>query len=181
MQSSRVDSYMAANSKEFNESARPAIRALLERLPDDAIFSLEAVKIKNPTTSLILSLFLGVFGVDRFYIGDIGMGVLKLLTAGCLGIMTIIDWFRIMGRTRSKNYENFMKTVSMISPVTERIVKEVDPTPMTDPDAEKAAAATAALKEKANDLTYGAVDKVSDVVNNVKDKATEALSDKKGE
>ncbi|MFN3640643.1 MAG: TM2 domain-containing protein, partial [Flavobacterium sp.] len=50
-------------------------------------------------------------GVDRFYIGDTGMGVGKLLTCGGLGIWAIVDWFLIMGATREKNMESFNKAL----------------------------------------------------------------------
>lgn len=47
--------------------------------------------MKSKTTALILSVLVGGFGVDRFYLGYMGMGILKLLTGGCLGILWIID------------------------------------------------------------------------------------------
>ncbi len=47
--------------------------------------------MKSKTTALILSVLVGGLGVDRFYLGYTGMGVLKLLTAGCFGILWIID------------------------------------------------------------------------------------------
>lgn len=41
--------------------------------------------------ALLLSIFLGKLGIDRFYTGYIGLGILKLLTCGGLGIWWLID------------------------------------------------------------------------------------------
>lgn len=51
--------------------------------------------MKDKTTALILSALLGGLGVDRFYLGYTGMGVLKLLTGGVFGVMWIIDIINI--------------------------------------------------------------------------------------
>jgi hypothetical protein len=41
--------------------------------------------------ALLLSIFLGGLGVDRFYLGHIGLGVVKLITFGGCGIWSLID------------------------------------------------------------------------------------------
>ena len=51
----------------------------------------EQTSDKDWTTLLILSILLGGLGVDRFYAGHIGLGVLKLLTLGACGIWALID------------------------------------------------------------------------------------------
>lgn len=47
--------------------------------------------MKNKTTALLLSIFLGGLGVDRFYLGYTGLGILKLVTAGGFGLWWLID------------------------------------------------------------------------------------------
>ena len=69
---------------------------------------LSRTEFKDPTTLLLVSLFLGVLGIDRFMLGDVGMGVLKLLTGGVCGIMTIVDWFTIQKKTKEHNFEKLM-------------------------------------------------------------------------
>jgi TM2 domain-containing membrane protein YozV len=50
---------------------------------------------KSWAVALILSIFLGVLGIDRFYLGYTGKGILKLITGGGLGIWWLIDLIRI--------------------------------------------------------------------------------------
>ena len=64
---------------------------------------------KSFTTALILSILLGGLGVDRFYMGYVGLGILKLLTGGGFGIWWLIDV--IMIATKSLKDSNGLPLV----------------------------------------------------------------------
>ena len=100
-----TDSFLSANTANFPSEQLPSLRQRLSQLDDSqANQVIVATNIKNPTTALILSIFLGTLGVDRFYIGHVGLGVAKLLLAWLtFGIWTIVDWFLIINATKKAN------------------------------------------------------------------------------
>lgn len=110
MDKQKIDLYLTTNAKYFEPTAIPIIRQKLENANDDALLTLQATELKDPTTLLLISIFLGGFGIDRFMLGDTGMGVLKLLTGGLCGILTIIDWFTISKKAKEVN----LAKISMI-------------------------------------------------------------------
>lgn len=74
----------------------------LERMDFNLQFAEER---KNTVIAFILSLFFGFLGADRFYLGQPGLGFIKLITFGGLGIWMMIDWFFIMSETRKRNLQ----------------------------------------------------------------------------
>lgn len=109
MNQEKVDLFLVANSKFFPANKMAIIRERLEGLEDNKLIVLSSIDFKDPTTLLLISIFLGTFGIDRFMLGDTGMGILKLLTFGVCEILTIIDWFTVSDRTKDYNFAKFME------------------------------------------------------------------------
>ena len=100
--------YMMSNQKYFPPEKVMYIKEKLAAMDESKFSLISTIELKDPTTILLVSIFLGYLGIDRFMIGDTGMGILKLLTAGCCGVLTIIDWFTISKKTKELNFNNFM-------------------------------------------------------------------------
>ena len=103
MDAQKVDMFIMSNSKFFESHQIHFIREKLLAADDAQWPMLSTIQFKDPTTSLIVSILAGSLGIDRFIIGDTGLGIGKLITCGGLGIWAIIDWFLIQGATREKN------------------------------------------------------------------------------
>ena len=48
-------------------------------------------KDKNWIAALLISILIGGLGIDRFYMGYIGLGILKLITGGGFAVWWLID------------------------------------------------------------------------------------------
>lgn len=109
MDAQKVDLYLMTNQKYFPAERIPLLKEKLMSLPEDREIMVTAAELKDPTTLLLISIFLGSWGVDRFMLGDTGMGVLKLLTGGVCGVLTIIDWFTVQNKTKELNFNRLMQ------------------------------------------------------------------------
>lgn len=96
------------------EERVPAFRYALGKANANCYTALGMTPLKNPTTVLLFSIFLGGFGVDRFYIGDTGMGVAKLLVGGfTLGIWPLVDIFLCYKKAKEQNFALLMNALRM--------------------------------------------------------------------
>lgn len=72
--------------------------------------------MKDKGIAIVLSFFLGILGMDRFYLGYYGIGLFKLLTFGGFGILYIVDFIRIaIGHLRPKNGEYSAESIQACS------------------------------------------------------------------
>ena len=78
---------------------------------DEFSKTISMLNLKSPMTGLILGLFLGGLGVDRFYKGDIGLGILKIVTLGGFGIWILVDLFIVGKGIRKDNLQKVMMAI----------------------------------------------------------------------
>jgi TM2 domain-containing membrane protein YozV len=112
MESQKLDMFLMTNAKFFDGTQLPMIKEQLSKLDDSKFIQLQSLNLKDPSTILIVSILGGNLGIDRFMLGETGLGVAKLLTCGGLGIWTIVDWFIIQARTKETNLEKVNKMLA---------------------------------------------------------------------
>lgn len=111
MDQQKIDMFMMTNQKYFPAEKAMYLKDKLRNMDEEKFSLVSTIELKDPTTLLLVSLFLGSLGIDRFMLGDTGMGILKLLTVGCCGILTIVDWFTISNKTKEANFNKIMTLI----------------------------------------------------------------------
>lgn len=117
------------------EASRGIFNNALVEADESCETAVMVAPVKKPITTLLLSIFLGTLGIDRFYIGDKMLGIIKLalfilpmvftiigtLSASVgllmtamimytiLGIWALVDIFVCYKRTRTKNLDVLLK------------------------------------------------------------------------
>lgn len=111
MSISQADLFLANKASFFPQESITTIREMLATLEDEDIMILNTLDFKDPSMLLVISIVGGTFGIDRFLLGDTGMGILKLLTGGLCGILTIYDWFVVQDNCKKQNLQMLLSMV----------------------------------------------------------------------
>lgn len=70
------------------------------------------LSFRNPSTVLLISVFIGSLGIDRFYTGDVLKGILKYFTFGGFGIWWLIDIVNAKKRCRAFNCKMLIDAIN---------------------------------------------------------------------
>ncbi len=93
-------------------------RQQLNNHPDNAqrfqLMYMKRKKSKSVAQLLNLIAFFGLGGLQRFYLGDIGLGIAHLLTMGFFWVGTIIDIMALNQRVNKANVHIAMQTLEMV-------------------------------------------------------------------
>ena len=100
-----VDQWLAINAKYFPTEQVQYIRQRLEALPEQQLSLLYSISFQDPTMMLVISLFGGSLGIDRFMLGQVGLGIGKLLTCGgCGQSLTGFSSWMLLANQTLKNF-----------------------------------------------------------------------------
>ena len=107
----RVRYWLSLNASKLPEAQIPYMKEKMMTMSDAEFERISYLNLTDPTLMLIISVFFGSLGVDRFALGDVGLGLGKLLTCGGCYIWWIVDLFHIMDATKEKNMQKINSTL----------------------------------------------------------------------
>lgn len=108
MENEKVSFFLLRNGKFFNKKDIKDVESIMSKVDTDSIANLSVLRFRNPLFMSLLSFVLGIFGVDRFLLGDIKRGILK---ASTLLIQMIGAIFLLKGFDLQQNNVLFIEDV----------------------------------------------------------------------
>lgn len=113
METNKVNAYVSQYKDKVPADNIVALKNALERADEKCESNLAMVKLKDPTFVLLMSIFFGGLGVDRFVLGDVGLGTCKLLLGWLtLGIWPIVDIFKCFKRAKELNLQSILTALN---------------------------------------------------------------------
>ena len=103
-----IQAFLAGKGECFDTYQISDIQRKLESIDDSKSGAILGISLQKPTVILIIAILLGW---DRFFLDDIGLGILKLITVYGFGIWWLIDIFTAKKRTYAYNYKKFNQTL----------------------------------------------------------------------
>jgi|GEM_PF-246750 len=111
MDTNQVNFWLATNAENFAPETHPAVKSKLEEIDNNQLMYLSNASFQKPSTILLIAIFLGW---ERFWLNDIALGIVKIITAYGCGIWWLIDLFTAKKRAQKYNFEQFQKATGMM-------------------------------------------------------------------
>lgn len=114
MEKDKVNQIMQMVDDKIPNEKRYVLRSKLASIADERAeelaLNISSCKFYDSKTTLLFSIFLGGLGIDRFYLGDTGTGIGKLLLGWLtFGIWPFIDIFFSYKKAHEKNFDKIME------------------------------------------------------------------------
>ena len=111
MEKSKIDLFLLMNADNFLPQDLLSIKDRLESIPDDKAFIVQTISLQKPDFILIIAI---VLGWERFWLNDVVLGVIKVITCYGCGLWWLIDIFTAKSRARTYNFKKFIQVTSFI-------------------------------------------------------------------
>jgi len=111
MEQSKVDMFIGLNVENFAQHDLMAIKGMLERMDDSKFFMIQGTEFQKPSTIFLIAILLGW---ERFWLDDVGLGILKILTFYGCGIWWIVDFISAKDRAKKYNFKKFTQVAGMM-------------------------------------------------------------------
>ena len=105
-----ADTYIMANASYFPSEKIVLIKDKLSSLPEQRQSTIQSIPLKNPMIVLLLSLLFGGLAIDRFYLGDVGKGILKIISLFLIVgfIWVFLDIYLCYKKAKEMNFNKIM-------------------------------------------------------------------------
>ncbi|MBO4427382.1 MAG: TM2 domain-containing protein [Bacteroidales bacterium] len=110
MKQELIQTFLLNKGEYFDPVFLPEIQHQLEAIDDSKAGYVLGVGVQNPTIILVIAILLGW---ERFFLDDIALGVVKILTCYGLGIWWLVDIFTAVKRTRDYNYRKLSQAIML--------------------------------------------------------------------
>ena len=110
MKQELIQSFVMQHGECFDPAQLQQIQNQLAEVPDEKSSMILGSSYQKPTVILIIAILLGW---DRFFLDDIGLGIVKVLTAYGCGIWWLIDIFSAKKRAYEFNLKKFNQALQL--------------------------------------------------------------------
>jgi hypothetical protein len=109
MEKSKVDMFVGMNIENFSPQDFMMVKDKLEKMEDDKFFILQGTEFQKPSTIFLIAILLGW---ERFWLDDVALGIVKIITFyGCM-IWWIVDIISAKKRAKAYNIKKFIEVTS---------------------------------------------------------------------
>ena len=106
-----VDRFLVLNQNDLPDDKIPMLRENMLHCSLRKLSEIQSLTCRRVDNMQFISFMLGWSGIDRMLLGEIGIGLLKLSTFGCFGLLMVYDWLAMPHKTRYYNYIEVMSVM----------------------------------------------------------------------
>ena len=108
MRTELIQAFMMKNGECFDIMTAQEVQRQLSELDDSKAPFIMSLSLQDPTLIMVLAIFTGI---ERFFLDDMAMGVVKIITCYGCGVWWLIDIFSARKRAQAYNYRKFSEAM----------------------------------------------------------------------